>query len=200
MSLAEDATEAGTPGSAGGVGDTAAESGGAEPGQPPESAPEELERTRASTEEEPETEPEHEEGGENEGESETTDEDDRTEHEEEEEPPRRNRERGKDRQARQRERAQAGGNEDAPAAELGDDEGLHEGPQAGDPKVPLDEALGNAGMKMEEREREQFGQWVKDRHAEGGQHNHYGMSRDEAQRLQRDVKAFRSEFRPRRGR
>jgi hypothetical protein len=104
----------------------------------------------------------------------------------------RNRERAKDRRARQREDARGRRNGDAPAKELGEDEGMHEGPEVGDAKVPLDKALDNAGVEMDEEEREAFGDWVKKGH-KGGQHDHYGMNREEAERLRQDVEDFRSE-------
>jgi len=59
-------------------------------------------------------------------------------------------------------------------------------------KIPLDQALDNADVSMDEEEREAFGEWVKKGH-KGGQHNHYGTSPRDIERLQQDVADFRSE-------
>jgi hypothetical protein len=69
------------------------------------------------------------------------------------------------------------------------------GPKVGAPKPPLDDVLEAAGIKMDNVEREQFGQWVKDRY--GGPHDHYDLSTGDLQLIKKDVNEFRDGKPPR---
>jgi hypothetical protein len=146
----------------------------------PEPVPEEVKPSRAATEE----------GGATETEGEVEE----PEEPEEEPPPKKMR--AKDRRARDRARGKPGVNDDAPAADLDpENEGVHEGPDAGEAKVPLDTALDRAGIEMDPEERERFGEWVKQGHKKGGQHKHYGLTPDDLDRLRNDVADFRGKLR-----
>jgi hypothetical protein len=112
---------------------------------------------------------------------------------EEDQPPRK-KERAKDRRAKNRARTKAAKEGDPPADDLDpENEGLHDGPEPR--KVPLDQALDNAGIRMDPEERDRFGEWIIEKHGTGGQHRHYGLSRSEVERLRNDVADFRGQLR-----